>query len=175
MNNTKKFSATFASIKKTYTLTNVNKNEFTDFISRNAYSSTDNKIFKKNVIMMNVSTEKKFSISPSKITQNKNKNKFIYIFKFINSAIISIFEKILQNEIKINFENILNMYSQLSKLFFQKCKRIKIFFQNVDIMHVDSIEIVDVNIKNYYFTFIFKMSIRMNVKKKIHRSIEYES
>ena len=109
MNNTKNFSATFVSIKKTYTLTNVNKNEFTDFILRNAYSSTDNKIFKKNVIMMNVSIEKKSSISQSKITQKNNKNKFIYIFKFINFVIISIFEKILQNEIKINFENILNM------------------------------------------------------------------
>ena len=95
MNNTKNFSATFVSIKKTYTLTNVNKNEFTDFILRNAYSSTDNKIFKKNVIMMNVSTKKKSSISQSKTTQKNNKNKFIYIFKFINSVIISIFEKIL--------------------------------------------------------------------------------
>ena len=95
MNNTKNFSATFVSIKKTYTLTNVNKNEFTDFILRNAYSSTDNKIFKKNVIMMNVSIEKKSSISQSKITQKNNKNKFIYIFKFINFVIISTFEKIL--------------------------------------------------------------------------------
>ena len=33
-------------------------------------------------------------------------------------------------------------------------------------MHVDSIEIVDVNIKNYYFAFIFKMFIRMNFEKK---------
>ena len=51
-------------------------------------------------------------------------------------------------------------------MFFQKYKRMKIFFQNVDIVHVDSIEIVDVNIKNYYFAFIFKMFIRMNFEKK---------
>ena len=122
MNNTKNFSTTFVSIKKTYTLTNVNKNEFINFISRSAYTSIDNKIFKKNVIMMNVSTEKKFSISQLKTTQKNNKNKFIYIFRFINFVIISIFEKILQNKIKINFENILNMCSQLLKLFFQKYK-----------------------------------------------------
>ena len=33
-------------------------------------------------------------------------------------------------------------------------------------MHVDSIEIVDVNIKNYDFAFIFKMVICMNFEKK---------
>ena len=33
-------------------------------------------------------------------------------------------------------------------------------------MHVDSIETVDVNVKNCYFAFIFKMFIRMNFEKK---------
>ena len=63
MNNIKKFSTTFVSIKKTYTLINVNKNKFINFILQNAYNSINNRIFKKNVIMMNVLTKKIFNFT----------------------------------------------------------------------------------------------------------------
>lgn len=111
MNNTKNLSATFVSIKKTYILIDANKNEFTDFFPRNAYNSIENKISKKNIIMTDVLTNKKLFISQLKISQNDYKNKFIYTSKSINFIITSIFEKVLQNEIKMNFENILNIYS----------------------------------------------------------------
>ena len=72
------------------------------------------------------------------------------------------FDKILQNEIRLGLGDVLDLSPQLQKLFSQRYKRAKELQRNVDTVRVDSIEVIDTEAKNYYLASTPKVPIRMD-------------
>jgi hypothetical protein len=71
------------------------------------------------------------------------------------------FDTILQSEVRLNLVNLIDLYSSLQKMFVQKYRMIKNAQRNVEDVHVESINVIDLDFKNYYIVFTLKISVRM--------------
>ena len=106
----------------------------------------------------------------------KIKDSFIIDFeKSINFAIHDVFQKILNTKIILNLKNIVNMNSQLLKIFFQKYKKFKKIQHNVNEIQISFIIIFDFNAKNYYIVFTLKVFIRMKFDTKYTALLNIET
>jgi hypothetical protein len=71
------------------------------------------------------------------------------------------FDIILQSEVRLNFMNLIDLCSFLQKMLVQKYRMIKNAQRNVENVHVKSINVIDLDFKNYYIVFTLKISVRM--------------
>jgi hypothetical protein len=133
-------------------------------MSRNNYVSTS-RLFQANVFDMNdVKMRNAFKIKKSMKQASINSisiNSKKRISKSISSAMQFTFDSILQSEVRLNLVNLINLYSSLQKMFAQKYYMIKNTQRNVEDVHVESINIIDFDFKNYYIIFTLKIFVRM--------------
>jgi hypothetical protein len=71
------------------------------------------------------------------------------------------FDTILQSEVRLDLVNLINLCSLLQKMFAQKYRMIKNAQRNVEDVHVELINVIDLDFKNYYIVFTLKISVRM--------------
>jgi hypothetical protein len=71
------------------------------------------------------------------------------------------FDTILQSEVRLDLVNLINLCSSLQKMFAQRYRMIKNAQRNVEDVHVESINVIDLDFKNYYIVFTLKISVRM--------------
>jgi hypothetical protein len=88
-------------------------------------------------------------------------NPTVTLSKSINSAMQFTFDTILQSEVRLNLVNLIDLYSFLQKMFAQRYRMIKNTQRNVEDVHVESINVIDLDFKNYYIAFTLKISVRM--------------
>jgi hypothetical protein len=150
--------------EKFFKLRKINQINENFFVSRSNYVFTS-RLFQINVFdmnnikMRNASKIKKSTkqASINSISINSKKR----ISKSISLAIQFTFDTILQSEVRLNLVNLINLYSLLQKIFVQKYRIIKNVQRNIEDVHVESINVIDLDFKNYYIVFTFKIFVRM--------------
>jgi hypothetical protein len=133
-------------------------------MSRSNYVSTSrsfqadvfdmNDVKMKNAFKIKKSTKQ---ISLNSISINSKKR----ISKSITLAMQFTFDIILQSKVDLNLVNLINLCLLLQKMFAQKYRMIKNAQRNVEDVHVELINMIDLDFKNYYIVFTLKISVRM--------------
>jgi hypothetical protein len=150
--------------EKFFELRKINQIDENFFVSRSNYVSTS-RSFQADVFdindmkMKNASKIKKSTkqASINSISINSKKR----ISKWITSAMQFTFNTILQSEVRLNLMNLIDLYSSLQKMFTQKYRMIKNAQRNVEDVHVESINMINLDFKNYYIVFTLKIFVRM--------------
>jgi predicted N-acyltransferase len=133
-------------------------------VSRNNYVFTS-RLFQVDVFDMNdVKMRNAFKIKKSTKQASINSisiNSKKRVSKSITSAMQFTFDTILQSEVRLDLMNLINFCSFLQKMFAQRYRMIKNTQRNVEDVHIESINVIDLDFKNYYIVFTLKISVRM--------------
>jgi hypothetical protein len=133
-------------------------------VSRSNYVSTSRSfqadVFDMNNVKMRDASKIKKSTKQASINSisiNSKKR----VSKSISSAMQFTFDIILQSEVRLDLVNLINLCSLLQKMFAQRYRMIKNAQRNVEDVHIESIDVINLDFKNYYIVFTLKISVRM--------------